>query len=402
MKRKHFIKSILMTGFAPSLLLYACSTREQENDADNNAKKQTFTCPMHPQIIQASPGTCPICAMDLVPFDKNNQDNFLMLSPRQQTLANISTIIVGSGDLRNGIRLNGRLVANPETAVYISSRIPGRIEQLHVKETGRRIAKGSPLFTIYSEELLVLQQEYLLAFKQAEEIKEDSHFKTILLAAEQKLLLYGKQHEQLEELRREEQMAPVVTYYAPFEGTVASIDITEGDYVDEGSAIIRLEHYDQLWVEADAYPEEAEQLIKGEELNVFVTGYDGHDLKMKVDFINPALAVNKQLVQIRGTIANPDGILQPGMHAQIALAVKNQGDKIIVPANAVIHDGKKEHVWVATDEQHFEARAVVTGNASLDHIELKKGVETGERLVVTGAYLLYSEFILKRGKDPVQ
>src|SRR5690606_14744752 len=140
-----------------TLLLYSCG---QDQGAEHTHEGQTYTCPMHPQVVQQQPGTCPLCGMDLVAFDKSNEEKFLILSRNQQLLANVSTVILGNSSFENQTYLNGRLLVNPEQTKYISSRIAGRIEQLHVKETGIQVIKGQPLYKIYSEQLQTLQNEY--------------------------------------------------------------------------------------------------------------------------------------------------------------------------------------------------------------------------------------------------
>ncbi|MCH5688830.1 efflux RND transporter periplasmic adaptor subunit [Niabella sp. W65] len=131
---------------------------------------------MHPQIVSDKPGSCPICGMDLVPFDKANAGDFLTLSVPQQMLGNIHTDTVRTGSFSSFKQLNGRLAVNPSQTDMISSRTAGRIEALYVKETGVPVRKGQPLYKIYSEQLAALQQEYLVAVAQASQFPEDKNF----------------------------------------------------------------------------------------------------------------------------------------------------------------------------------------------------------------------------------
>ncbi len=96
---------------------------------------------MHPQVVQNAPGTCPICAMDLVPFDKNSTSTSLQLMDSQVSLANITTAIAGAGMLTQTRSLNARLIPDPQRTGIISARIAGRIDRLYVRETGVRIKK---------------------------------------------------------------------------------------------------------------------------------------------------------------------------------------------------------------------------------------------------------------------
>ncbi|MHA4845183.1 efflux RND transporter periplasmic adaptor subunit [Flavitalea antarctica] len=382
-----------------SIFLAAC----EENKTITNAeeKKQTYTCSMHPQIVQDKPGTCPICGMDLVLFDKNNKDAFLTLSESQITLANVSTVTVGSAALTNSKLLNGRLNTDPQQSAYVSSRVAGRIENLYVKETGVRVSKGQPLYRIYSEQLATLQQEYLVAAAQVKQFPTDERFVQIEKAARQKLLLYDQSTLQINKLVETQEAVPYVTYSATVSGVVAEILVTEGQYVIEGGSIMRLEGYNELWVEADIYPAEAGAVSIGQRLQVIVSGWENEPQNMVVQFINPSLQSGTQLLQVRGTIPNVNNQWQAGLQASILLPVKTKGNVLTLPVDAVIRDGKGSHVWIATGEGKFEPRMVETGMEDNNSVEITKGIEQGEEVVVTGSYLLFSEYILKKGAHPM-
>lgn len=399
MERKRFLKTVVIAGLAPGLLLAAC--KEKKGQAAAAAKKQTYTCSMHPQIIQEGPGTCPICGMDLVPFDKNNTDPNLTLSESQVALANITTVTIGSSELANYKVLNGRLAVNPEQTTFISSRVAGRLESLYIKETGVKVSKGQPLYKIYSEQLASLQQEYLVAVAQARQFPSDDRFQQIEKAAKQKLLLYDQSETQLQQLVKSQKTDPYVTYTSPENGVVAELLTTEGQYVSEGGNIMRIEAYGSLWVEADIYPAEASNIKIGQVVKVVVPGWEDQPQNMTIRFINPSFQSGAQLTQIRGTVANPNNQWQAGLQANVLLPVKSTGNVLSLPVDAVVRDGKGMHVWIEESKGKFVPRRVKTGLENADLVEITEGIEEGEKVVVTGAYLLYSEYILKKGADPM-
>lgn len=398
-ERKEFIKNFAFAVLMPSLFFAACSNEKDNKKA--KGKVQTYTCSMHPQIIQDKPGTCPICGMDLVPFEKNAAEPGLTLDQNQITLANITTMTIGSGDFNTYKQLNGRLVVNPEKTEFVSSRTAGRLEHLYVRQTGEKIKKGQPLYQIYSEQLVALQQEYLLNRAQASQFPDDQTFARLLQSAKQKLSLYGQSDQQIQQLGERKKTSLYITCNAPEDGTVAELSVVEGHYVTEGSQIMRLEGYHSLWVEADLYPAEAKSVKEGQQVKVVITGWEDQPQLMTVKFINPDLQTGTQVLQIRGSIPNPDMQWQPGLQANLFIPAADQKDVMSLPVDAVIRDGKTAHIWIEKSKGKFEPQMVTTGMENENRIEIKDGLSTGDQVVVTGAYLLYSEYVLKKGKNPM-
>lgn len=382
----------------PGLILSACTEKAEDNSTQ---VKTTYTCPMHPQIVRDKPGTCPICGMDLVVFDRTNKDESITLTESQIALANITTATIGDTAIQNIKNLNARLVINPEKTVYVASRVPGRIDELQIKETGVKVSRGQPLYRIYSEELAGLQQEYLISVAQTKEFPKDQRFREIAEAARQKLILYGQSNAQIDDLAKGQKVLPYVTYNSPANGVVAELSVTEGQYVAEGGAIMKIENYDELWVEADLYVSEASVVKVGQAVKVLVAGWEGSPQEMKIQFINPNLQNETQLLQVRGTVKNPTNQWQPGMQANVILPLTKASQGLSVPTGAIIRDGKGDHIWVEIEKGKFVPKMVKIGTQNAEMAEIIEGIEKGDKVVVSGAYLLYSEYILKKGTNPL-
>lgn len=395
MKRIYLIIILLL----PLMMTVGC--REEKSKNKVVASKETYTCPMHPQVMQHEMGTCPVCGMDLVRFEKGDAAGGLQLNERQMKLANVRTITIGDAGDGGGKQLNGRLVANPEQTSFISSRVAGRLDRLFVRQTGEQIKKGQPLYQIYSEQLATLQQEFLLALEQSAQFPDDKTFTQILSAARQKLRLYGQSEGQIRSLQHSRKASPNITFFAPESGTVAELSVTEGQYVAEGSPLLQLEGYQSLWVEADIYASEIGQIKAGQQLRVVIPGWEDQPQMLKVSFINPSLQQGAQLLQIRAELPNPDNQWQPGLQAKVFVAQKSTAKGLSLPPDALIRNGKGAHVWVETKPGHFEPRIVETGLEGTEGIVVSSGLQPGDKVVISGAYLLYSEYLLKKGKDPM-
>jgi Cu(I)/Ag(I) efflux system membrane fusion protein len=409
LKRRGNMKNIS----AIAILLFiasACSTdkiSDQHNKHDHSKKEASttkYTCPMHPNVIQDGPGKCPVCGMDLVPVNKQNSSGStddLMLTDSQIKLANITTQKVTMQPIGQSIVINGRLVENEDLTQVISSRAAGRIEKLFVKEIGRTIQKGEPLYQIYSETLQTLQKEYLLAKDQFETLgSTEKRYKSFLDAARRKLVLYGLSEKQIDKIGDEKTTQPAVTFLSPSTGIITEINVAEGQYVAEGGSLARIENISKLWLEAELYPSETSFAKIGDKISVNVSGYDNASVDATINFLSPEYRANSQITVMRASIENPRMKFKPGMQAQVVFTHSSR-KAIALPVDAVIRDGRGTHVYVQRGINTFRPQMVKIGIEDFDRVEIIEGINESDTVAVTGAYLLYSEIILKKGTDPM-
>jgi membrane fusion protein, copper/silver efflux system len=390
-----FFRSIVVVIITSAMFAGACRQTDRQLEdhthADAAASAHQYVCPMHPQVTSDQPGKCPICGMDLVEASTGS----LMLTSTQERLANIRVQRMTSGSISNASQISARVAANEENRTTISSRAAGRIEKLHVKETGRLIAAGTPLYELYSESLNTQIQEYLILKAQYAKLgAQRDHYASLLKGAENKLLLYGLKQKQIDQLTHGTSR---VTFLAPATGTVTELLVTEGQYVEEGTLMVRLDNLAKLWIEADLYPHEASSFKPGDVVSVRLSGV-AKPVDVRVSFLTPIFRENTQVVVMRATIDNSDGTLIPGMQA--TLQRQQQGHQAFqLPLGAVIRDGKNAYAFVRTADHTYHVRKVTTGAENATSIEVTEGLGTSDEVVQSGAYLLYSELVLRNGTN---
>jgi Cu(I)/Ag(I) efflux system membrane fusion protein len=206
---------------------------------------------------------------------------------------------------------------------------------------------------------------------------------------------------QIDKLTKMKQASSRITFLAPASGIIARIDANEGQYVSEGSVLYRVEKLDKVWVEAELYSSEISQVKVGDQVKVQIAGFESGLKPAKIIFISPEFRQGNQIVTLRAEMNNSEGTLIPGMQANVILT-RSGKNTIVVPIDAVVRDQGGSSVWVRAGDGSFKMRMVTTGDESADEIEVVGGLEENENVVVTGAYLLYSELVLKKGLNQHQ
>lgn len=395
-KLKKFRKRSL---FVVTLLLVACNKPTPVPVEEN----VYYTCSMDPQVVEQKPGPCPICKMPLVRVEiaADKKENEVKLSAEQIRLANIQTDTVWQQALGEEISLAATLRENQNRINSVTARLTGRIDRLFVRNVGEYVRAGQAVFELYSEELASAQQDYLLALKSKNRYgSTDLDFSRIADAARNKLLLWGMTEAQLQEIEQSGAPKNTVTFYSRYSGYVMESPPAEGSYVTEGSTVLKLADLRTLWAEAQLYVSDLPFLAQTREASVTLPYYPGRILSGKVSFVNPNLEAASKIILTRVEIPNPSGEYQPGMQAWITLKGKTRRT-LAVPTNALIQESRGTTVWIKNANGGFEGRMVRIGIANEDYTEIVEGLQSGEIVVVSGAYLLNSELVFKKGSDPM-
>ncbi len=390
---------------AVSVFLVASCKNKTEVSSDPDIY---YTCSMHPQVIADKPGRCPICQMVLTQAKKTHtekheaQNEGIQLNEQQIKLGNIQTDTIRNGSIGNQIVLTATLNFDQKKSSSISSRVMGRIEKLYYKNIGDYIKKGAPVYDLYSEELNNAKQEYLLALDKRKIFSNESiiDFDQLLQSAKNKLLLWGMTDNQIQELEINKKARPTTTFYSNAEGYITALDIREGDYVMEGGTLVKLADLSHLWAEAQVYTSQLAEIDKNSIVAVQLPDFDRKEISGKIEFVNPEIITDTRINLIRVSILNQGNQLKPGMAVYVLLK-KVQQKTMTLPIDAVIRDGKSATVWLQTEPNTFKNIMVQTGLENDDRIEIKSGLQVGDVVVITGAYLLNSEYLFKKGANPM-
>jgi Cu(I)/Ag(I) efflux system membrane fusion protein len=323
------------------------------------------------------------------------------LSDQQIQLGNIRTDTIAEASIGNTIELTGTLNMNAAQTASVSARVMGRIERLYVKTTGNYIAKGAPVYEIYSEELNNAKQEYISALQRRSLFNEQSviNFDELIKSARNKLRLWGMTESQVKALETQKQAPLTTTYYSTESGYVTSVDVTEGGYVIEGGTVLQLANLSTLWAEAQVYTSQLYRIPRGALATVEVPGLAA-PIRGNIEFAYPEVPTETRINLLRVVVPNQGNKLRPGMSVIVKVQTASR-NALTLPSDAIIREANAAIVWVQTGKNKFKSRMVTTGLESDGLTEIQSGLAAGDIVVVSGTYLLHSEYTFKQGADPM-
>ncbi len=457
-RRRRILVALALLGGAIALAALI-EGRAARNDgaASVDGSGEVWTCSMHPQVRTSEPGSCPICAMPLVratpvataapttpatpvsPGDEHaeHRTSGMALSADQRVRASVESVAVRRMALSREIRAVGKVQYNESTLANITTRVEGYVENLFVDYTGVEVNRGDHLVEIYSPELLVAQQELLVAL-------DGSGRDGLVESARRKLVLWGLTATQVDELVRERKISDRITLFSPITGTVVEKLIVRNAMVKPGELLYRLANLESVWVYLDVYEYELSWIQYGQMVEITSEALPGTVFGGRVWFISPVVDESTRTVKVLLNINNDARKLKPGMYVSAVIradlradgqpaptglggqwtcpmhplvvqhdpgscpicgmrlvqipgepqAAASTADRgvLAVPVSAVLDTGTRKLVYVESEQGVFSPVEVETGPRTADYYPILAGLEEGDRVAARGAFLLDSQF----------
>lgn len=408
-------------GVAATGLALRAGRTPAMNPAQPDATAKTATryyCAMHPSYISDKPGDCPICQMRLIPVEgEHGRDATsapltpsplqavagrapVRVSSEKQQLIGVKTSLVERKPLVRSIRAVGRVAFDETRLHHVHTKVGGWIERLDANATGELVRKGQPLLTIYSPELLASQQEYLLALKARQRLSGTTISSVagsgdeLVASSRRRLRLYDMTDDQIARLESAGEATRTMTLYAPMSGHIVTRNVSQGERIEPGTALLDIADLSHVWILADIYEYELPFVQVGQTAALSLSYLPGRRFEGKIAFVYPVLSDMTRTVKVRLELANPDLELKPGMFGQVELR-SDLGERLVIPESAIISTGEREVVFVDRGEGYFEPRELTLGVRLADDIEVLAGLAEGDRVLTSGNFLIDSESKLK-------
>ena len=401
---------LLLLITASVIGLYTWKHSQKSVNTTGSQQAEQYTCPMHPFIIKDKPGACPICNMSLVKkvegetasSDELEKLSQISLSATQMVMANVKTQAVTVKPLVKEVVATGIVAYDQTRQAKVTAWVAGRIDRLFVAAVGDQVSKNRPVAELYSPELVSAQQEYLLALKSRNQLKNSAlpaisqGGEGLVASARQRLLLMGVKEQQIVALEKSGEPNIKLPVYTPLSGVVVEKIAIEGQYVNVGEPLFVIVDLSSVWVEAELYESDLSSVRVGQSIEVTAPAWPGRTFHGRIAFVYPFLDPKTRTLKVRIQLGNPGLILKPDMFVNVVVK-QHLGSSIVIPSTAVMDTGKRQVVWVQVKEGVFEPRDVQVGPRVGDEVQIIKGLESGEIIAGSGTYLIDSESQLRGG-----
>jgi Cu(I)/Ag(I) efflux system membrane fusion protein len=365
-------------------------------DPANGRKILYYHDPMVPGNKFDKPGKSPFMDMMLTPVyadgpgDNGSDPSQVSVSSRVQQSLGMRTALVTEGMLSPQLSAVGSIAYNERDLVLVQARASGFVERLHVRATLDRVAKGQALAELYVPDWIAAQEEFLSVRRM-----QGGELAALIDAARQRMRQVGMSEEQIRAVEASGTTQPRVTLTAPASGVVTELMAREGMTVMAGAPLFRINGLGTVWANAEVPESQSALLRPGARVQARSPAVPGTTFEGRVQAIVPEVNPGTRTLKARLELANPGGKLVPGMFVTMQFMDMHAEKALLVPTEAVIRTGKRTVVMLAEEKGRFRPVEVEAGIDSGGQTEIKRGLQAGQRVIVSSQFLIDSEATLK-------
>jgi membrane fusion protein, copper/silver efflux system len=419
-------RTIAVTALAVSLVggLFTCGTFRANRSGSARVSVNAATvyiCPMHPHYHSDHPGDCPICGMRLEPKRGTGAaggdhtmhtlpPGAVQVSPERQQAIGIRLGVVGQLAGPRVLRTTGRIAPDENRTYPIVAAVSGWIRQVGSVTTGDAVKADQVLasFSAPQPEFDSAQQMYYTGLEMVyrastqPQPRSQSHEPARVGAEIDRvadgLRNMGVSNSQLREMAKRRELVQDIKVESPVDGFVLKRSVSPGLRFDRGFEFYRIADLNHVWILADVYRNQQPFIHRGASARI-TTAEASRALSATVSQSEPIFDEATQTLKVRLEAANPKLALKPGMFVDVEFQVKLP-PTLVVPADAIVDTGLRKTVFVDRGNGYFEPRLVETGWRIGDDVQVTKGLRNGERIVISGTFLVDSESRMKAVAKP--
>ena len=370
----------------------AAGLKAGDTDPATGSRILYYHDPMVPGNKFDKPAKSPFMDMMLVPvYTASDADTGkITISARTQQNLGVRTAAVAEGALSPQLSAVGSIAFNERDQATVQARATGYVERLHVRATLDRVVKGQPLVDLFIPDWVAVQEEFLAVQRMS-----GTDLASLVDGARQRMRQAGMSSEQIRQVEASGKSQARVTMTAPIGGVVIELLAREGMTLMPGATLFRINGLATVWANAEVPESQSALLRPGIRVQANSPALPGTTFDGKVQAILPEVNPATRTLKVRLELANPGARLVPGMFVSMRFTDMNATKALLIPTEAVIQTGKRTVVIVAEENGRFQPVEVQAGMESGGQIEIKRGLDLGQRVVVSSQFLIDSEASLK-------
>lgn len=359
---------------------------QADTTAPPQATREKLACPVHPEIRSDVPGVCPLDGRTLVPAGARNRGSVHMST---EAASRIGLVLVRAEtrSLSGELRALGLVELDPARTAIAQSRFPGFVTRLPVATPFVPVRRGQVLASITSAELFRAEAE--LATARATAGLAGTEGDPLIASARDRLAASGLSSGEVARVASGGAPRGETAITAPRGGTVLEVRVRVGEMVSPGMPLYVIADLSRLFVNVDVPLDDAASLTPGMRASIEAPGRDT-PVEGTLDLVEPMIDPAALVRRARIVVEAADGAIAPGARVNVTLR-RAPRDAVVVPRDAVLLDGEREHVFVAREDGMLEPRVVVTGEREGDVVEIVAGLAAGERVASVAAFLVDAE-----------
>lgn len=329
----------------------------------------------------------------------------VLLDPGRLQALGVKTERVARRSFTRDVRATGIVRPDERMQRHIHVKFEGFVERVFVNFVGRTVRKGEPLLSIYSPELLAAETELAQAYAARDRPRtgpfaesDRAQTEALIRAATARLSLLDVPEAELDRVERTREAKRTLTITSPIAGTVIERNVVDGMRVMPDTPLMVVTDLRHVWVMTDIFEHDLAALRLGDHAVISFAGGAAPDREGRVGFISPTLDENTRTAKLRIEVENGDGAIRPGLFASVTIHIE-AGERLAVPASAVIATGRREIAFVQTGPGRFEPRVIRTASRAGDFVEVAAGLSEGDVVAVSAQFLLDSESQIRGGPE---
>ena len=295
------------------------------------------------------------------------------------------------------VRAVGTVTYDERRLVSLNPKIEGWVEQLFVDYTGAEVRRGQPMLTVYSPAMVAAQEELLLARQLVERTsgapasRAADNAQELLEAARRRLAYWDVPTEEIRRVEESGEPQKGLVLRAPASGIVVEKHAQAGARITPGVPLYHIADLSSVWIEAEVFEKDLSLVHEGQAASVSLEAYPGERFTGRVTYVYPTVSLEARTGRVRLEIPNPDGRLKPGMFANVRLDAPPTAVAVTVPRTAVLNTGERSVVFVRDEGGTLVPRGVQPGLGSGDRVQILEGLDAGETVVSSAAFLIDAE-----------